>query len=239
MYKVGKHCWSSQKCGCQLAQHVWSEIEGKNDYIFYQGRSPYDRIVSLYAGHFVDINGVMWWNRGSPSTLNMSPEERGVSIANRDPRSLFNFSDSSVSSYSFEKFIFDVLDKKMTEGGDPHVRCQTVGFPKTKFDDVLLLNQVPEAYSGVSNKIGVEIEFDFQELKKDKGVVTPNKHITPKFDMNNIDAAKITPEQWWEYGAFPSDYSCFYKSKSVKDRILDLYELDFEFFKEYDIYFDL
>ena len=94
MYRVGKHCWSAPKCGCQLAQYVWSDLMVDSDYIFYQGRNPYDRIVSLYAGHFVDINGVMWCNRGLPSTVIMPPLRRGKEIANRDPRNLFNFSKS-------------------------------------------------------------------------------------------------------------------------------------------------
>lgn len=237
MYKVGKHCWSSQKCGCQLAQHVWANIETEKNYVFYQGRNPFDRIVSLYAGHFVDINGVMWWNRGLPSTLNMSSDQRGVAIASRDPKLLFNFSDDSVSSYSFERFIFEVLNENMTTGGDPHVRCQTIGFPERKFDDIFLLSQVPEVYEKVARSIDLEIEFDFDELKKDEGVVTPSKHITPKIDLNDLDAAKITPEEWWKYGAFPSTYTCFYKNKEVIQRVVDLYKLDFEFFSHYDIYF--
>lgn len=238
MYRVGKHCWSAPKCGCQLAQHVWADISTDKDYVFYQGRNPYDRIVSLYAGHFVDINGVMWWNRGAPSTLEMEPEERGIAIANRDPRNLFNFSDNSVINYSFERFIFEVLDKNITTNGDVHVRYQSYNFPKRKFDDIFLLEQAPEVYTKVADSIGIEIDFDFNELKKDKGVVTPSKHITPKKDnLNDIDASKLTPKEWWDYGIFPSSYSCFYKSKEVIDRIQNLYINDFEFFDSYSIYF--
>ena len=237
MYKVGEHCWSSQKCGCQLAQHVWSKINTDQDYVFYQGRNPFDRIVSLYAGHFVDINGVMWWNTGHESTLNMPHDQRGRAIAQRDPKKFLGFSPESVCDYTFERFVFEVLNKNMTTNGDPHVRCQTIGAPDRKFDDIVLLNSLPEAYSDVVDKIhGLEIEFDFDELKKDSGVVTPNKHITPKSDLNDLDAAKVTPQEWWEYGSFPSKYSCFYKDQNVINRVQDLYEKDFEFFKEYDIH---
>jgi len=239
MYKVGKHCWSAPKCGCQLAQHVWANISTDKDYVFYQGRNPYDRIVSLYAGHFVDINGVMWWNRGEPSTLTMPSEERGKAIANRDPRILFNFSDESVSDYSFERFVFEVLNKNLTVNGDVHVRYQTIGYPENRFDDIIFLNELPEGYKKPLTKLELNTDLDYEILKKDEGVVTPSKHITPKKDdLNDVDAAKLPPKEWWEYGIFPSTYSCFYKNKEVVDRIQDLYDRDFDFFRSYDIYFE-
>ena len=248
MYKVGNHCWSSQKCGCQLAQYVWGEINTHQDYVFYQGRNPFDRVVSLYAGHFVDINGVMWWNAGCKSTLDMPYEQRGYTIAQRDPKKLFGFSAESVCDYTFEKFIFEVLNKDMTTNGDVHVRCQTIGSPDRKFDDIILLNELPEGYSNPLQKLNMEINLDFEDLKKDTNVIKkiveksnvkdPNKikHITPKSDLNDLDAAKVTPQEWWKYKSFPSNYSCFYKDKNVIERVQDLYEKDFEFFKEYDIY---
>ena len=76
--------------------------------IIFSIKDPYDRIVSLYAGHFVDINGVMWCNRGLPSTAIMTPLRRGKEIANRDPRNLFNFTKESVIDYSFERFVFEI-----------------------------------------------------------------------------------------------------------------------------------
>ena len=81
--------------------------------------------LSVFMGHFVDINGVMWCNRGLPSTAIMAPLRRGKEIANRDPRNPFNFTKESVIDYSFERFVFEVLTRKLTTLGDVHVRQQT------------------------------------------------------------------------------------------------------------------
>ena len=239
MYRVGKHCWSAPKCGCQLAQHVWSDLMVDSDYIFYQGRNPYDRIVSLYAGHFVDINGVMWCNRGLPSTAIMTPLRRGKEIANRDPRNLFNFTKESVIDYSFERFVFEVLTRKLTTFGDVHVRHQTFNLRESRFDDIILLEDLPEAYSKPLSQLGLSTNLDYENLKKDEGVVTPNKHITPKGDrLNTLNAGEVTPHEWWDHGTFPSSYSGFYENPDVRARVKELYQEDFDFYQDYGITFD-
>lgn len=238
MYKVGKHCWASQKCGCQLAQYVWTDISEDIDYVFFQGRNPYHRIVSLYAGHFIDINGIMWWNRGYPNTIDMPAEQRGREIANRDPGLIFKFRGNSVIDYTFDKFVLEVLNRDLSTNGDAHVRLQVIGKPQRKFDDVLLLEDLPEAYYIPLDKLGRENNLDYSNLKKDKGVVTPSKHITPKrTDLNDLDSGKVLPSQWWEYGVIPSNYSTFYQSKEVRSKIEEIYREDFEFYYDYGIEF--
>ena len=250
MYRVGKHCWSSPKCGCQLAQHVWSDLMVDSDYIFYQGRNPYDRIVSLYAGHFVDINGVMWWNRGLPSTATMTPLRRGKEIANRDPRNLFNFTKESVIDYSFERFVLEVLNEKLTRTGDVHVRQQTFNLRESGFDDIILLEDLPEAYSKPLLKLGLDTDLDYDSLKKDdvviKKIVESSgvedvdhiKHMTPRGELlNTINAGQVTPHEWWIHGVFPSSYSGFYENPEVRKKVKDLYIDDFNFFSDYGIEF--
>ncbi len=87
--------------------------------------------------------------------------------------------------------------------------------------------------------MGLDTDLDYESLKKDKGVVTPNKHITPKGDeLNILNAGEVTPHEWWDHGTFPSSYSGFYENPDVRDRVKELYQEDFDFYQDYGITFD-
>lgn len=240
MYRGTKHYWTSPKCGCTICGYVFGKIENPDiDYVFYQGRNPFYRVASLYFEKFIDIHGKMWVNRGFSSLLDFLPQERVKEVVRRDIKKQFNFKSSSIIDVNFNKFVMDILTEDLVNSGDPHILYQTYNEPDLKFNDIILTEDLPYAYDIPRKKLNLG-EIDYELLKKDVGVTTKFRHISPKNEsLNKLDAGEVSVREWWNYGKVPSSYDSLYRNKEVEDRVRKLYRKDFDFFEKYGINFDI
>ena len=227
MQRVGKHAWGTPKCGISLLDNTWSMISTDQDYEFVLARNPYNRVVSLYAEKVVDVNGNL------RRQYNIS-EDDVIGRERASERQLRNYCPidtvSPVRDLSFKNFCLN-LSQRFVHGGDQHVRKQCDGAPERKFDDVLWVSDLPDCFNIPVEKLGITLDTSKENLEKKGSHPTGPCHFTPRLDeLNSLENPwDITVQQWWDLGAFPSNYDVLYNDE-IRDTVYNLYRDDFEFF---------
>ena len=227
MQRVGKHAWGTPKCGISLLDNTWSMISTDQDYEFVLARNPYNRVVSLYAEKVVDVNGNL------RRQYNI-PEDDVIGRERASERQLRNYCPidtvSPVRDLSFKNFCLN-LSQRFVHGGDQHVRKQCDGAPERKFDDVLWVSDLPDCFNIPVEKLGITLDTSKESLEKKGSHPTGPCHFTPRLDeLNSLENPwDITVQQWWDLGAFPSNYDVLYNDE-IRDTVYNLYRDDFEFF---------
>ena len=241
MQQVGKHCWCSPKSGIILAESIWKNVHvPDSDYKFLQMRDPYNRVVSMFLNKIVDIDvrhladvkrerWVPWIDVPDPyDDINsraevyknyLTSQGQGCYRLPLDP-------NKNLLDYTFRDFVYDVLSKINVETWfDPHFALQTRFFftstAEITFDDVVLLEKLPEAYALPAQKLGIELDLDAEKLKV-AGRVGDKVDIDGPFH-------EWTVRQWWDLGASPDpkNYGSFY-TEAIMNRVYNLYKSDFD-----------
>lgn len=227
MKRLGKHAWGTPKCGISLLDNTWSMISTDQDYEFVLARNPYNRVVSLYAEKVVDVNGNL------RKQYNIS-EDDVIGRERASERQLRNYCPidtvSPVRNLSFKNFCLN-LSQQFVDSGDQHVRKQCDGAPERKFDDVLWVSDLPDCFNVPVEKLGITLDTSKENLEKKGSHPTGPCHFTPRLDeLNSLENPwDITVQQWWDLGAFPSNYDVLYNDE-IRDTVYNLYRDDFEFF---------
>ena len=128
--------------------------------------------------------------------------------------------------YTFRDFVFDVLGNlDLYQWFDPHFAYQTKFFfsgnVEIRFDDVVLLEDLPEAYAIPARELGVEVNLDPEHLAK-AGRVGEKEDIDGPFH-------EWTVKQWWDLGKSPlaKYYDSFYTDE-IRAKVKELYAPDFD-----------
>ena len=241
MQQVGKHCWCSPKSGIILAESIWQNVNvPDSDYKFLQMRDPFNRVVSMWLNKIVDIDvrhladvkregWVPWIDVPDPYD---DYESRAKVYKNylmhtgpgcyRLPLNKYK----NLLDFTFRDFVFGVLNNiNLYEWFDPHFSYQTKFFftntAEMRFDDIVLLEDLPEAYAKPARELGIELNLDPEHLKK-AGRVGEKEDIDGPFHS-------WTVRQWWDLGKSPlaKYYDSFY-TDVIREKVRELYQPDFD-----------
>ena len=241
MQQVGKHCWCSPKSGIILAESTWQNVlVPDSDYKFLQMRDPFNRVVSMFLNKIVDIDvrhladvkrerWVPWIDVPDPyEDINSRAEVYKNYLTHTGPGCyrLPLDPNKSLLDYTFQDFVFDVLDNlDLYQWFDPHFAYQTRFFfssnNEIRFDDVVLLEDLPHAYEIPARELGVELDLSPEALAK-AGRVGEKEDIDGPF-------YEWTVKQWWDLGKSPLTkyYSSFY-TDIIRAKVKELYAPDFD-----------
>ena len=241
MQQVGKHCWCSPKSGIILAESTWQNVlVPDSDYKFLQMRDPYNRVVSMFLNKIVDIDvrhladvkrerWVPWIDVPDPyDDINSRAEVYKNYLTHVGPGCyrLPMDPNKNLLDYTFRDFVFDVLGNlDLYQWFDPHFAYQTRFFfssnNEIRFDDVVLLEDLPEAYAIPARELGVELDLSPEALAK-AGRVGQKEDIDGPFH-------EWTVRQWWDLGKSPlaKYYDSFYTDE-IRAKVKELYAPDFD-----------
>ena len=241
MQQVGKHCWCSPKSGIILAESTWQNVHvADSDYKFLQMRDPFNRVVSMYLNKIVDIdvrhladvkreNWVPWIDVPDPyDDIESRAKVYKNYLTHTGPGCYRLPMDpgKSLLDYTFRDFVFDILGElDLYQWFDPHFAYQTkfffTGDVEMTFDDVVMLEDLPEAYAKPAKALGVELDLSAEALAK-AGRVGVKEDIDGPFHS-------WTVRQWWDLGKSPlaKYYGSFYTDE-IRDKVRELYQPDFD-----------
>ena len=241
MQQVGKHCWCSPKSGIILAESTWQNVlVPDSDYKFLQMRDPYNRVVSMFLNKIVDIDvrhladvkrerWVPWIDVPDPyDDINSRAEvyKNYLTYVGPGCYRLPMDRNKNLLDYTFRDFVFDVLaNLDLYQWFDPHFAYQTRFFfssnNEIRFDDVVLLEDLPEAYAIPARELGVELDLSPEALAK-AGRVGEKEDIDGPFH-------EWTVKQWWDLGKSPlaKYYDSFYTDE-IRAKVKELYAPDFD-----------
>tara|TARA_Y100000022_G_scaffold46122_1_gene38685 strand:+ start:1509 stop:2246 length:738 start_codon:yes stop_codon:yes gene_type:complete len=239
MQQVGKHCWCSPKSGIILAENVWQNVNvSDSNYRFLQMRDPYNRVVSMFLNkivdidvrHLADVRREAWvpWDPDAE----FDPEVRARVYKNyltHHGQGCYNLPldpDKSLLDFTFRDFVNDVLTQlDLSTWFDPHFAYQTRFFfthnSELHFDDVVMLEDLPQAYEVPAKALGIELDLDPDRLKE-------AGRVGKKIDVDG-EFHSWTVRQWWDLGASPDPkhYGSFY-TESLMQKVYNLYKPDFD-----------
>jgi len=241
MQQVGKHCWCSPKSGIILAESTWQNVlVPDSDYKFLQMRDPYNRVVSMFLNKIVDIDvrhladvkrerWVPWIDVPDPYENIESRAEVYKNYLTHVGPGCYRLPmdpNKNLFDYTFRDFVFDVLSNlDLYQWFDPHFAYQTRFFfssnNEIRFDDVVLLEDLPEAYAIPARELGVELDLSPEALAK-AGRVGEKEDIDGPFH-------EWTVKQWWDLGKSPlaKYYDSFYTDE-IRAKVKELYAPDFD-----------
>jgi len=241
MQQVGKHCWCSPKSGIILAESTWQNVlVPDSDYKFLQMRDPYNRVVSMFLNKIVDIDvrhladvkrerWVPWIDVPDPYENIESRSEVYKNYLTHVGPGCYRLPmdpNKNLLDYTFRDFVFDVLaNLDLYQWFDPHFAYQTRFFfssnNEIRFDDVVLLEDLPEAYAIPARELGVELDLSPEALAK-AGRVGEKEDIDGPFH-------EWTVRQWWDLGKSPlaKYYDSFYTDE-IRAKVKELYAPDFD-----------
>jgi hypothetical protein len=203
-------------------------------------RDPFNRVVSMFLNKIVDIDvrhladvkrerWVPWIDVPDPyEDINSRAEVYKNYLTHTGPGCyrLPLDPNKSLLDYTFQDFVFDVLaNLDLYQWFDPHFAYQTRFFfssnNEIRFDDVVLLEDLPQAYEVPARELGVELDLSPEALAK-AGRVGEKEDIDGPF-------YEWTVKQWWDLGKSPLTkyYSSFY-TDIIRAKVKELYAPDFD-----------